>query len=172
MGMKRFLIAVVLMGSSGVMAEQYEYATVLDATPVYQSVNIESVERRCEPQPVVYRDDHRRERRNRVVIGSLLGGAIGHALGNDSSNKKVGLIAGAFVGGGIASATTSNRGADTSTHCYEVPVTRTEQKLMGYDVRYRYNNETFTARMDSDPGDSIMVVLSPVPRNMPAISSE
>lgn len=145
-----------LLAAAQVQAE-YAWADVLDATPVYQTV------RRVEPLRECY-ETQVYERRSRsstpTILGAILGGALGHAVGRGNTNKKVGVAVGAILGGSIGSDVGRHHrhgGHRTRTQCELVEEVREEERLLGYDVRYQYNGQVYATRMDRDPGERIRV---------------
>lgn len=46
---------------------------------------------------------------------------------------------------------------DTEERCRTVYNTREEEKLVGYDVSYRYNGTEHTVRMPEDPGATVRI---------------
>jgi len=79
----------------------------------------------------------------------------------------VGAVVGAIVGSTIGKSIASNNGKrhDKVTYTTE-EVCRVyqdyyeEDRVIGYSVRYRYNNKSYTTRMKSDPGDTIKLRLA------------
>ncbi len=118
-----------------------------------------------------------------VLIGTVIGGVIGNQLGRKAGRggRTGATVAGAIIGSALASesAAASQRHRRQSEPRYErQPVYETrpvkrcenttethyEQRLQGYDVTYRYRGETFTTRMNRDPGNRIklQVTIRPV----------
>lgn len=99
-----------------------------------------------------------------TILGGIIGGAVGNAVGHKKKNKRIGTAVGALLGASI--------GSDIGhRHQPRHPVTkyRTEhrceitdnlsykEKVVGYDVWYRYRGETYKTRMDHNPGKRIKV---------------
>lgn len=146
----------------------YKKAPVVNTTPIYETLE------RVVPTEVCYdeRVPVRQARRHSAtgpILGALIGGAIGNAVGHKKSNKRVGAVVGAVLGGSI--------GADISrrhrvgqrdvyrneTVCRVVDEVVDERVLTGYTVTYRYAGETYTTRMDRDPGRHLKVRVSVTP---------
>ncbi len=189
-------VAALLLLSSGTLASDYkaarghnfDYATVIDAQPIFKTVRVQSPRQECweeevaynsyDPYPGNYRHDKRRRNSGvSTVVGGVIGGAIGNAVGHGKKNKKVGTIVGVILGSTLGNAygsrdrdSASHRGYtqsvsyDIEERCETVQVTQIEERIVGYNVRYRYNNATYSTRMDTDPGDTIrvQVPVSPV----------
>ena len=148
------------------------------------------------------RDDPRREHgrrevdaRGAVIVGSLVGGAVGNRLTRDGSRgaRAAGTVAGALVGAGAARELAHGydrrhgprrphrgpayghgpgrdygrdygRGHDRGRErCVRVVETRTERRLVHYDVTYLFRGRTFRARRDRDPGATIEIDVSVSP---------
>ncbi|PIE42733.1 MAG: hypothetical protein CSA50_08845 [Gammaproteobacteria bacterium] len=100
-----------------------------------------------------------------TILGGVIGGAIGNAVGHKKRNKQIGTAVGALLGAGIGHDITSanrsrhNRGYHyrDERRCETHYETRYEERVVGYNVWYRYNGESFTTRMDHDPGERIKV---------------
>ncbi len=110
-------------------------ATVVRSIPVYQTVSV--TENRCVTEYSRPKDNTRE-----IGIGSLLGAAVGAQYNTASA------VAGLLLGGFIADK------ASEGTREYErcSPETRYIQKLIGYDVKYVFNDREYVQRLDYDPG--------------------
>lgn len=161
----------------------YDYATVIESQPIIRIVKVSAPREECWEETVAYRDGgyhddyRRRDHGLGTVLGGVVGGAIGNAVGHSKKNKQVGAVVGAVVGATIGNAMTQTARAErrhrdnyrvtsygTEEVCEIVHDYHEEERIIGYDVRYRYNDETYATRMDEDPGDTIKVrlALSPV----------
>ncbi len=141
----------------------YQYADVLESRPIYQTVEISMPREECWTEEVeTYRRSHS-ESRTPAILGTIIGGALGNAVGHHKSNKRVGTVVGAVlghsVGRDIVAANSRDGGThyETVRHCETAYEYREEERLIGYQVRYRYNNEDYSVQMDEDPGDQIRV---------------
>jgi uncharacterized protein YcfJ len=144
----------------------YEFATVLDSQPIIKSVRVITPVEECWQERVA---DRQGDHGVGLVVGAFVGGALGHVVGHKKKNKQVGAVLGSILGatlGNAASAKKRNRRRHyrTEEYCEIVEQSHYEERIIGYDVRYRYNTSTYTARMDNDPGDTIKVriEMSPV----------
>jgi uncharacterized protein YcfJ len=144
--------------------EHIDFAKVVDVQPLYETVSYEEPYQQCHyEQRVVRHGGH--DSKTGVILGSIIGGAIGHELGHNKSNKKVGAVAGALLGGSIAKDlqhnkrhgyhTTKNERICTTSH--EV---RYKQELNGYNVTYKYRGKTYYTTMDQHPGNRIRVAVN------------
>lgn len=149
----------------------YDYATVVDAKPIFRTVRVSTPREECWQEDVVYRQGY--DKGNNAVgtvMGGVIGGAIGNAVGHKKRNKQVGAVVGAVVGATLGNAISESSGRsrervsyDTEEVCRVYHDYREEQRIDGYEVRYRYHNRTFSTRTETDPGDSIKVRLAVSP---------
>ncbi|MCP4274662.1 MAG: hypothetical protein GY781_22280 [Gammaproteobacteria bacterium] len=147
----------------------FDYATVVKSEPVYRTITVTEEEQQCYEQEVVYRQPLSKKSGN-PLIGGILGAAVGHALGHRSKHRKGATIAGAFVGASIASgngAANNNSVRETrriENRCKMIPISWEEERLVGYDVIYKYNGKRFETRMPFKPNNrlKIRVNLTPV----------
>jgi uncharacterized protein YcfJ len=147
----------------------YGYATVIDSQPVYTTVQINTPREECWQEQVVYEDRRRNSHPLGTVVGGVIGGALGNAVGHKKSNKRVGAVVGAVLGATLgnviaSSNVPSQRRYETQERCNVYQDSREEERLVGYQVRYRYNEQTYSTRMDANPGDTLKVrlAISPV----------
>ena len=144
----------------------YEYGTVIESVPIVEYVQVSVPREQCWEQDIVL---DQTGPNNGTVIGAILGGAIGHAVGHKKSNKHVGTVVGAVLGGTVGHAIGAEnrhrsiyRGSEEVCRVYEEY--QEEERIVGYQVRYRYNSGTYTTRTETDPGDTIKLrlAISPV----------
>ena len=151
-------------GSSAVLAQtSYHDAQVIESTAIYRVIETAVPTRQCWEEEVV-RSSSRHHYRSHTpgLLGAVIGGAIGHSLGHHKSSQNVGTIVGAMLGGSIArDIVESNRSPvvrlETVERCETVNNYRQQEKLVGYDVLYRYNGEEYKVRMQDDPGTTVRV---------------
>ena len=181
--------AIPFSVSSTAMAAniEYDYATVLDVEPIIKTVRVMTPRQECWQEEVVYDtryDDHRydnyRGGATSTIVGGVIGGAIGNALGHHKKNKQVGAVIGALLGATIGNAVAAEKRRKSQQEdiysAYNQPVsygyeerceiiqeTHIEEEIVGYKVRYRYSNATYSTRMKVDPGDTIKVRLTITP---------
>lgn len=115
--------------------------------------------------------------RERSMTGSVVGGIAGAILGSQfgGGNGRTaatagGAIAGAIIGDRIGSSDTSpSAGPSYNGASVERQVRRcsmsnqTEERIVGYDVTYKYHGRTYGTTMPTMPGDTIMVNVSVTP---------
>lgn len=137
----------------------YDRAKVTDIQPVYTTVRVEVPHEQCYQQEVRRTPRHNGNNAASTVLGGIIGGAVGHNLGN---HKRGPTIAGAIIGAAVGSELGKNRRQGReyvryedvceTTHTYEE-----EQRIDGYNVTYRYKGEYFTTYMKQHPGKRIQV---------------
>ena len=162
---KRLCALVSVLASTGVFAQtSYENADVLQTTPIYRMIETEEPVQSCWEEEVVRGQSRHHYRSNTPgLLGAVIGGAIGNAAGNHKSSQRVGAVVGAVLGHSIArDLTYSDRRPsatyiDTVERCETVYDYHQEEKLVGYDVLYSYNDREYTVRMPRDPGPSVRV---------------
>lgn len=139
---------------------QYDYARVVHVQPVTEIVQIPEEQQVCREEQVEYQvAEHRSP--VPVIFGSIIGGVIGSRFGG-GSGKTVATIAGAAIGGALA------RDAQYRNHppqhytaleqrCYIETNYRTEERVIAWNVDWRYQGKTYHSRMNEHPGDRIRV---------------
>lgn len=134
-----------------------EYGTVISSTPVTSSAPV--LQRECidEAAPAP-----RRSNGAGAVVGALFGAALGNAVGGNNRTLAtgVGMIAGAALGN-HAEAQEAGRDAGAVQRCRDV--TRTEQRVVAYDVVYEYQGVQRSVRMAQPPGDRILLDVQVMP---------
>lgn len=146
----------------------YDYATVLRSVPVTDRVRISTPRERCWDEEVAVETERRgSDSMTGTIVGGLIGAAIGNAVGHHSTNKKVGAVAGGLLGASIGRDASRDKNREVhyeqARRCETVDEVEYEERVVGYDVTYRYGGETRTARMDRDPGNSLRVRVDVTP---------
>ncbi len=161
-GLAFTLLAMPVFASSGERTT-YEYATVIDSHPIYQTVEISTPREECWNEEVVVHRRDRSDSNTPAIIGTIIGGALGNAVGHGKSNRRVGTVVGAVLGHSIgrdivtANASRERGRYETVRQCETVYEYREEERVVGYDVRYRYNDEEYSVRMDEEPGSQVRI---------------
>lgn len=96
-----------------------------------------------------------------AVIGGIAGGLIGHQIGSGSGNTAAtiaGTLGGAAVGNEIA-----RRGGDPRAVERCRTVSDYEERVVGYDVVYRFQGREFSTRLPYDPGGELPVNVTVAP---------
>ncbi|HLT63331.1 MAG TPA: glycine zipper 2TM domain-containing protein [Pseudohongiella sp.] len=159
--------AMALCATAPAMADtRYVYAEVVDSRPIYQAVTVASPAEQCWQEEVRVRESGHSASNTPVILSTIIGGALGNAVGHNKSNKRVGTVVGAVLGHTVgrdivrANSHPEPVRYQTVQHCEQVTQYRDEERLIGYQVRYRYNGEEFSIRTDYDPGDRIRLRVS------------
>lgn len=155
--------------STNVMAKNnahYDYARVVEATPVY-----EQIERRIPIEECRY-NGHRKPNPTKhnsalpTVAGAIIGGTVGHTIGKNKNNKQFGLVAGSVIGAVIGSEVSSNQQhhhkapGKSCTTSYQVEY---EQVLTGYNVTYKYRGHNYYTYTEQHPGQRLRVKVNVEP---------
>jgi len=142
--------------------EKTAYAKVVNVKPIYETVSYSEPYEQCRYEERTV--SRHRNSNTAIILGSLIGGAIGNELGHNKSNKRVGTVAGAILGGSIAKDIQRNkhgyqqvRNEKICTTAYEVNY---KQEVTGYDVAYKYHGVTYYTTTDQHPGKRIRVAVS------------
>jgi uncharacterized protein YcfJ len=94
-----------------------------------------------------------------TVIGAVVGGVLGNQIGG-GSGKKVATVA-AAAAGGYAGKQVQEDMQNKDVESYSKRVCKTveqkQERVIGYDVRYLLNGELKTVRMDTAPGEKILI---------------
>lgn len=158
------VVAVALVPAVAHGDHGYQYAKVLAADPIYQTVSYTVPVEQCTEQTVSYRDQPAARSATGPILGAIIGGALGNAVGHKKRNKQVGTVVGAVLGGTIGADISRKRRASyepvrygTEQVCRVVDEQRYEEQVTGYRVTYLYGGETYRTTMDRDPGSSLRV---------------
>jgi len=140
-------------------------AKVLEAEPIYQTVEVRYPERRCWDEPVYFASSRAGDY-VAPVLGGVVGGVLGHQLGR-GRGKTAATIVGTLVGAGVGSQLVAYPARHAyravERHCEVVDRYVEEQELVGYRVKYRYKGRVFVTRTADHPGDRIAVGVSVAP---------
>ncbi len=145
-------------------AVSFGFADVLRSDPVYDFVRINQPREMCRTERT-YSQRDREGGAGGALLGALIGGALGNQAGK-GDGRKAATIAGAVVGGVVGNNIDRNnigpQGYATN-RCRVVDNYVEEQRLMGYNVEYRYKGEIYNTRLNYDPGRRMRVRVSVTP---------
>ncbi len=158
-------------GSPGYAKQEREvYARVVRVDPIRVRRDISTPREECREEPVTTQRKHvdGSSPTARTLVGATIGAGLGYLVGKHHRSGEYATAAGGLAGAVIgANSAYRDTRVVNETHyvnqCRTVYETRTEERIDGYDVTYRYNGETFTTRMPYDPGDRIPVRVSVTP---------
>jgi uncharacterized protein YcfJ len=156
----------------------YDYARVERVEPVYEAVNGPQAREVCRDESVdQYHPGYyvHRDRSGPSFLGALIGGALGHTVGK-GDGRAAATIAGAVIGGTVAHNNSRDSYAETEGYYTREVVQRchTEtandndprdesqrdppvERIVGYDVNYRYHGRSYQSQMNFDPGRRVRV---------------
>lgn len=103
-------------------------------------------------------------------LGAVAGGLLGHTVGGGSGKTAataVGAVAGALVGNELANRSANaqaERAPAEVQNCKTVK--ETQNRLVGYRVKYEFNGREFESMVRSNPGKTLPVRLSVTPVDM------
>ena len=155
--MKIIILSTILslFFSSTVLAKQ-RYAKVINVTPVYEYLIINT------PTEVCHNPSYQSRQHNstNAVLGAIIGGTIGNAIGHNSKDVKITTTAGAVIGGIIGHELGKQRNSKHNNR--QRCITSYEQnqkirKLAGYNVHYRFKGRSYETFSTHKPGKKIIV---------------
>ncbi len=163
-----WVVALLLAGAGTAMAQDRGYgdevtdnskiawADVLRVDPVYDRVHGPAHEV-CDEVPVTHRSDGG-NRAAGTVIGAIVGGVLGSTVGK-GDGRRAATVAGAVAGGAIGNSVarddeTYYEGVERHCRMVDGPA---EERVVAYDVQYRYRGDVFMSRLGYDPGDRLRV---------------
>ncbi len=146
---------------------RYAWAQVISVHPVYRP------ERRSVSRDVCYRQPgyttervryHNPDSTASTLLGAVIGGALGHTVGH-GNGRTAATIAGAVIGGAIGNNTSRNDGyysreqryVPSREQCHMQTRWQHSERLLGYDVTYRYQGVDYRTRTPQQPGSRIRV---------------
>ena len=144
----------------------YEEAEVVAVSPHYETVTYTEPREECRLERVAHSDPEYHSSTPKLV-GAVIGGALGNALGAKRPNRQVGAAVGGLLGYSIGKDVARHKRAQRGAARYrraqvcEVYYDRREQQqLSGYDVTYTYAGRTYHALLNEHPGDRLRVKVS------------
>jgi len=146
----------------------YIEAPVVDVKPLIEIVQVKTPQEVCWNERVEHRvHDRRRGPATATIVGTILGGAIGHNIAR-GDDRRTARIAGAVLGGAIGR-DTADRNARSRTVvsservCEVEHVTHEEERISGYRVTYLYDGRELMTRTSADPGETLRLRVSVSP---------
>ncbi len=148
--------------------QSYDYARVVEVHPIVESHSAPFRSQQCWSEPVTYREPDRYVGGSRdrapAILGGILGGVVGNQFGS-GSGRDAATLAGAALGYAAVRDSQRHRGGYVAgreytryeDRCHEVTDYRHEERVVGYEVAYRYNGRVHWTRTDHHPGERIRV---------------
>ncbi len=149
----------------------YDYAKVVGAAPITEIVRVETPRRECWDEQVAYQDSTGPRSATPVLLGSIIGGVLGNEIGHSKDAKRAGTVAGVLLGGSIGrDIGRRNAGQGevryaTEEVCKTYQDVHEEERIIGYDVQYKYRGNMYDTQTREHPGDRIKVKVSVTPVN-------
>ena len=149
-------LGVAAVASMNVFDRGPQYAQVISATPIKESIKTPRQE--CRNVTVTHRRPVQDE--NRItgsVLGAVAGGVLGHQFGG-GRGKDVATVVGA-LGGGYAGNQVQGEMQSRDTYTTNQQRCSTvydkSEKMLGYDATYKIREQQGKIRMDSAPSTQI-----------------
>lgn len=163
--------AIGAVASYKMIEDRQNYAQVVSVEPVMRTVR--TPRQICHDETVTHQAPVKDPKRvTGAVVGAVIGGVLGNQIG-DGSGQTAATVAGAAAGGYAGSkiqkkTQQANTYQATETRCSTVY--DTTEKPDGYEVTYRFGDDTGSVHMDHHPGERIPVkdgelVLADTPAN-------
>lgn len=152
---------------------RYVYAKVVNAKPVFEIVRVPERYQVCEDRMVRRRvAEHRSP--GPTIVGAILGGVIGNQLARGHghghhNDRAAATLAGATIGGVVGSKIQYSK-YPARYYTERAPVCRTqtdwrnEERIVAWDVAWKYRGRVHHSRMHERPGKHIRVRIGPVYR--------
>jgi uncharacterized protein YcfJ len=153
--------ALFLALPGGVLAQTTTYvdAPVVKSEPIVEVVTRKIPHEECRDEQVKMVESGGDHSPTSGLMGAAVGGALGGAAGHDSRYQPLLIGAGALLGASVGTDIAHQRSAQsyyvTERHCgidYEL---RDSERVVGYRVGYRYQDNIYYTRTETPPGDSI-----------------
>jgi uncharacterized protein YcfJ len=153
--------ALTVSGTAAARTGFVEQARVIEAKPVYETVEVSYPVTECRMERVV-RNDRRRGSYVAPVAGGIIGGVLGHELGRKKRGETALTVAGTLLGATLGheynrSHTRHRPAVERVRQCETVERYEQEQQLTGYRVKYRYDGHVFYTQTTEHPGNYIPV---------------
>lgn len=145
-------------------------ARVIDVDPVLERYQVNNPVEHCWNERVPNRYKAKSKSYTPEVVGAIVGAAVGNRFGK-GSGRDAATFAGALLGTTIGrdikhQRNSHNHGAsryEVVERCEVRDSYVNEERIVGYNVRYKYRGNTYNTFLDQDPGDHIKVRVSVEP---------
>lgn len=134
------------------------YARVVRVEPVVREIVVHAPMRECRLEEIRYptHDSRRRDVVGPMIVGGIIGGALGHQIGAGHGRDAATLL-GALIGSSIARdaalrGTSAHYATIHEERCRVVHRAHVEPRVEGYRVSYRHRGEPHGTRTRHDPG--------------------
>ena len=152
------LALICLPAWAGHREHGYDYAKVVSANPVFETVRYPVDEQVCWEEKAWRHQPHEVAP---TVLGAIVGGVVGHQFGGGHGKTAL-TVAGAAIGGTIGHRVAHRYGPAgpypvVQTRCEIQRNWRTEEHIAAWDVAYKYHGALYHTRMLEEPGRKIWV---------------
>lgn len=130
----------------------YDYARVTATTAIIETIEYRSPSQCSQPAHI----NHNRASAAPVIIGGIMGAALGNSLGHKKINRQIGTIVGGVLGAAIGHDIAGNQQRGTANCDNQYNVEYREQ-VVGFEVSYRYRGINYHTRTDQHPGRRIAI---------------
>ncbi|MDP4536400.1 glycine zipper 2TM domain-containing protein [Alkalimonas collagenimarina] len=155
-----FTLSAMVTAPAIAYNQPIEYARVTKVEPIYRTIATHRPQQVCHTETVQYRG-HTSQDKTPVVLGAIVGGALGHAIGHNKSNKRVGMAAGAILGGAVVNDVQRQNRQSHVVHQQHCRPTNSSVEyrnvLEGYEVSYKLRGRHYQTVLDYDPGPRLPV---------------
>jgi uncharacterized protein YcfJ len=166
----RWLLALMLVPSMAFGAVHYADAPVLGVEPMYETVQVNTPREVCREERYAVQPRQPGRSVAAPLLGAAVGGALGHTIGDDRNENNLGAAVGAIMGGAFGLAYANRPQPVYAGPTYQIRQVcalendiRTEDRLVGYRVRYRYDGEVYVTETNAHPGDYVRVRVEVTP---------
>jgi uncharacterized protein YcfJ len=155
------LLLLTLPGGLLAQNSSYVEVPVVSSEPIVEVITRKIPHEQCHDTQVRVDEPASAHSPTPGLLGAAVGGAVGGAAGHESRYQPLLIGAGALLGASIGTDVAHQRSAQsyyvTQRHCgvdYEL---RDTERVVGYRVGYRYQNDVYYMRTETPPGNSIRV---------------
>ena len=157
------IISSTLFSGLSFANDNYAWAKVLRAEPVRELFRTPVDREVCWNERVQHRD--RRGNGTATVVGAIIGGVLGNQVGK-GRGRDAATVAGVALGASIANDNArrnDRRYVSNERRCRIETEYIDEERIVGFDVTYRYKGETYHSQLPEHPGDRLRVRVEVTP---------
>jgi len=149
----------------------YDYARVLNVSPLRRRIRISEPVRECWDEPVYESNGPLSPRHaGSTLLGGIIGGVVGNQIGA-GRGRDAARVAGVIIGGAIGNNVSHERQRQQGDYDNERLVERCEvhyrdswdERIDGYLVTYECGGRDYTTRMPYDPGERVRIRIAVTP---------
>lgn len=146
--------------------ENIRWAKVTKVQPITRVIQQRLPQQECWNEQVQYvQRPQRRNSNTGTILGTIVGGVIGN---NITHNRGAGTVIGAVIGASVGNELSSqgnyrsnaNIYYENQRHCRVNQGISYQERVLGYNVWYRYQGNEYKTQMDHHPGKRIRVRFS------------